>query len=257
VSLSWLDRLTLFVHPQRLVLERQPWRGAASRQTAEVGLPVSGAADWQPALEAAEALLKADGKRAAGLRIVVADQFVRYTLLPWSDSLTSKQARQAMARALLKNTLGDKAASLEIAIECPAFGKNSIAAGVDRNLLAGLRAAAKARRLRLNSLQPRLVAELAGKHKQVHDGWVVCIDHGWLTLAGLRGGEISCLRNHRASTEQADVLASELGGLLAAEIAAVNGKKLFIASHQVAAPKLAGDWETTLWPAVIGGVVHA
>jgi hypothetical protein len=265
VSLSWLDRLTLFVHPQRVVLERQPWRGAATRQSAAVALPASGEADWQPALTAAEALLKAGGRRSAGLRIVVADHFVRYALLPWSENISGNKARLAMARALLKNTLGDKAEGLDIALDRPAFGKNGIAAGIDRNLLAGLRAAAKAGRLRLNSLQPRLIAELASQQKQLADGWFACLDLGWLTLAGLRGGEIASLRNHRASTAEPAILAGELGGLLAAGSAAtmettagprVDGKKVLISAHAVVVPTLADGWETTLVPA-LGGAAHA
>ena len=257
MSLSWLDRLTLFIHPQRIVLERQPWRGAARCQTAEVALPATGESDWQPALSAAEALLKADGKRGGSLRIVVADHFVRYALLPWSANISGQKMRLAMARALLKNTLGDKVESLEIALDQPVFGKNGIAAGIDRQLLAGLRAAAKAQRQQLKSLQPRLIAELAARHKQLADGWFASIDREWLTLAGLRDGEIVCLRNHRASTGEPALLANELGGLLAAESVTVNAKNLSISSSEAALPGLPGDWKTTYWPAVICGAAHA
>ncbi|UCV21342.1 hypothetical protein [Ferribacterium limneticum] len=255
MSLSWLDRLTLFIHPQRVVLERQPWRGAPSSQAAEVASPAPGEADWQPVLAAADALLKTAGKGAA-LRIVVADHLVRYALLPWSDMLTGKAARLGLARALFRNALGERAAALDIALDRPAFGKNGIAAGIDRQLLAGLRAAAKARRLRLNSVQPRLIAELAAQQTQLNDGWLACLDLGWLTLAGVRDGEIASLRNHRASTAEPALLAGELAGLLAAESATVNGKKVLISTSAVAAPKLAGGWETTLVTPVAGGV-HA
>ncbi|NTV70190.1 MAG: hypothetical protein HGA71_08600 [Azonexaceae bacterium] len=255
MSLSWLERLTLFIHPQRVVLERQPWRGAPSSQTAEVVPPAPGEADWQPVLAAAEALLKAAGKGAA-LRIVIADHLVRYTLLPWSDLLTGKKARQEMARALLRNALGERAAALDIALDRPAFGKNGIAAGIDRRLLAGLRAAAKARYLRLSSVQPRLIAELAAQQAQLNDGWLACLDLGWLTLAGIRDGEIASLRNHRASTTEPAILAGELAGLLAAESSTVNGKKVLISTSAAAAPKLAGGWETTLVAPVVGGA-HA
>ena len=255
MSLSWLDRLTLFIHPQRVVLERQPWRGAPSSQTSEVAPPAAGETDWQPVLVAAEALLKSAGQGAA-LRIIVADHLVRYALLPWSDMLTGKAARLEMARALLRNALGERAAALDIALDRPAFGKNGIAAGIDRQLLAGLRAAAKARRLRLSSVQPRLIAELSAQQKQLNDGWLACLDLGWLTLAGVRDGEISSLHNHRAGTAGPAILAGELAGLLAAESATVNGKKVLISTTAGAAPKLAGGWETTLVTPVAGGA-HA
>ncbi len=257
MSLSWLDRLTLFIHPQRIVLERQPWRGAARRQSAEVALPATGESDWQPALSAAEALLKADGKRGGSLRIVVADHFVRYALLPWSANISGQKMRLAMARALLKNTLGDKVESLEIALDQPVFGKNGIAAGIDRQLLVGLRAAAKAQRQQLKSLQPRLIIELAARRAQLADGWFASIDHEWLTLVGLHGGEIVCLRNYRASTGEPALLANELAGLLAAESVTVNAKNLSISSSEAALPSLSGDWKTTYWPAVICGDAHA
>ena len=257
MSLSLLDRLTLFVHPQRVVIERQPWRGTISQQQADVALPVAGEADWQPALTAAETLLKAHGQRGAVLRIVVADHFVRYALLPWSDVLVTRKARQGMALALLKNALGDKANALEIAIDRPAFARNGIAAGIDRQLLADLRVTAKVQRLRLNSLQPRLIAELAARRKDLGNGWFACIDHGWLTLAGLRSGDIGCLHNHRATTSDPAMLSGELRGLLVAESAAVKTKKLFVCSGDVATPTLADDWEITRWPGVIAGAAHA
>ena len=255
MSLSWLDRLTLFIHPQRVVLERQPWRGAASRLAVDVAPPAAGEADWQPALTAADALIKADGKRGAALHIVVADHFTSYALLPWSQDIIGKTSRLQMAKALFRHTLGERAEKLDIALDRPAFGKNGVAAGIDKHLLAGLRAMAKARRLRLTSLQPRLIAELAAHRKQLDNGWFACLDLGWLTLAGLRDGDIASLRNHRASTADPAILAGELSGLLAAEAAAVNGKKVLISKVSGVAPKLDG-WESTVVPA-IGGAGHA
>lgn len=255
--LSWLDRLTLFVHPQRLVLERQPWRGTISRQQVDVALPAAGEADWQPALAAAGSFLIAHGRRGAALRIVIADHFVRYALLPWSDDIIGDKARLALALALLKNALGDKANALEIALDRPAFGKSGIAAGVDRRLLAGLRASAQAQRLRLDSLQPHLIVELAARHKQLSDGWFVCIDREWLTLVGLRRGEIGCLHNYRASTGDANLLAGGLTGLLVAESAAVEGRNLYISSSEIGIPTLIDDWETTRWPSAVGADLHA
>jgi len=220
-------------------------------------LPLPGEADGQPVLAAVAALLKLNGRRGASLRIVIADNFVRYALLPWSEEIIGNKARRALALALLKNALGDKANTLEIALDRPAFGKNGIAAGVDRQLLAGLRASAQAQRLRLDSLQPRLIAELAARHKQLEDGWFACIDREWLTLAGLRRGEIGCLHNYRASTGEAALLSGELTGLLAAESAMVEGRKLYISSREVGIPALGGDWETTCWPPTVGAELHA
>lgn len=250
MSLSLLERLTLFIHPRRVVLERRGWRGKPSRQVQVVSAPAAGEADWQPALAAAETLLQANRRRGASLRIVVADPFVRYALLPWSELVISRPARLAMARALLRNALGDKAAGLEIALDRPAFGQNGLAAGIDSRLLAALRAAAKGAGLRLSSLQPRLIIELAAHRRQLADGWFACLDAGWTSLLGLRGGEIASLHNHRAA-------AGELAGLLSAGNATVCGKKVTISAIDEAVPSLGDGWETVVLPAAVGGDADA
>ena len=80
--------------------------------------------------------------------------------------------------------------------------------------------------------------------------------HGFGPRWGRYGGDVASLRNHRASTADPAILAGELSGLLAAETAAVNGKKVLISKYSGAAPTLAGGWETTV-VAAIGGAGHA
>ena len=253
MSLSLLERLTLFIHPQHVVLERQGWRGQPSCQRLQVSAPTAGEADWQAALAVAETLLKAAGRRGASLRVVVADPFVRYALLPWSERIIGRQARLGMARALLRNVLGDKADGLEIALDRPAFGKGGIAAGIDGRLLAALRAAAKSAGLRLTSLQPRLILELATHRRHLVDGWFACLDEGWICLLGLRAGEVTSLHNHRAASGAA----GELAGLLVAGNATVGSKKVHISANGVARPGLADGWDTVVLAAAAGGYADA
>lgn len=256
MSPSWLDRLTLIIHPNRVVLERRPWRGQTVHEEAAVPPPATGEA----ALAAAFGLLDAGGKRGGSLNVVVADHFVRYALLPWSDTLCSPTARREMGRALLKSSFGEKANALEITVDRPAFGRPGLAAGIDRDLLAVLRAGAKMRRMRLASIKPRLIAELSGPAahpKEVRNGWFASIDRDWLTLAGLRDGNVVCLHNHRLSIADPGLLAVELGGLLAAGRVDVPSRRLFIAHGDVPAPSLVADWETTCRPYHVSGMVHA
>lgn len=253
MSLSLLERLTLFIHPQRVVLGRQGWCGKPLCQTLAVVPVAAGEADWQPALAAAETLLIAAGRRGASLRVVVADAFVRYALLPWSERIVGRQARLAMARALLRNTLGDKADVLEIALDRPAFGQNGIAVGIDGRLLAALRGAAKSTGLRLVSLQPRLIVELAAHRRQLGDGWFACLDEGWICLLGLCAGQIASLHNHRA----APGAAGELAGLMIAGNATVGSKKIHISAIGRVAPGIGEGWETLLLAAAVGGDAHA
>ena len=255
MSLSWLDRHTLLVHPRHIVLERKPWRGPAQRFTAEVPPAQPDEADWQPALAAAAALLATHSRAYGRLRIVIANQFVRFAVLPWSDSVLGDKARLGMAKALLRNSLGEQAEQLSLALDRPAFGQNGLAAGIPGGLLAALRQTVKSRRLRLDSLQPRLTSDLASCRLSVGDGCVVFPDDGWLTLLGLRNGNITLLRNHRTHAEP-EQLGAELQGLLAAEDAAVDRKKVHVFSRD-AWPKTLGDWEIEQQMSQLEGGAHA
>lgn len=228
MSLSWLDQLVLLVHPRQVVLEHFPWRGERSCRQIDVTPAPAGQAEWQPALAAAGELL-AQAPRGAALRIVLADSLVRYALLPWNETLLGRRDRQAMALALLRSSLGEKAANLEIAVDDPGFGQNGMAAGSERQLLDALRRLAKGRHQRLGSIRPRLLAELASRRQQLGDGWFACVDDDWISLLGLAGGSPVRLRNHRAAPD-------ELAGLLAAEAAAIAGHRLDIVGRAAISP---------------------
>ena len=113
MSLLWPERLTLLIHPQRVLLERRDFRGRVACEVA-TALPVADAAVWQGALSAALVLLERCGRRGSRLRIVVADHFVRYALLPWSETMCRPAERRAVALALFRSSLGEKADALGI-----------------------------------------------------------------------------------------------------------------------------------------------
>lgn len=260
MSPSWLDRVTLLVHPHQVVLQRRPWRGAGRCQTIAVDPAAATAAPWQPALAAVDAALTADGRRGGSLAIVVADHFVRYALVPWSPDLVGEKARRAMALALLRHNLGDQAGRLEIALDRPAFGANGVAAGIDRDLLDALRARARAARLRIASLQPRLISELAAGRKRLTgtDGWFACVDQERVSLLAFRAGAIASLRNHRLATADPDALGRQLAGLLAASGPAPAGHRLWLCSGGPRLPdRLPGDWALSPWSSPLTGAAHA
>lgn len=252
MSPSWLENLTLFIHPAGVRLERRDWRGARQTHATTVPLPSAGQASWQPALAEAQALLTSHARPGNRLRVVLADQFVRYAVLPWSETVVGQRARAATARALLHHSLGEAAERLDIALDRAVFGSNGVAAGLPQELLLALRQVAQAAKLRLTSIQPRLNAELAACRDTLNDGYIVLPDDGWLTLLGIRQGSPCLLRNHRSAGQAGD----ELPGLLAAESSAVAVKKLQVFSQQQW-PKMLGDWQVDCRLPQLAGVAHA
>lgn len=252
MSLSWLENLTLFIHPAGVSLQRRGWRGPVERWSAPV-LPASAEQTaWQPALAAAQSLLAGHARPGNRLHIVIADPFVRYVVLPWSDAVVGPKARLAMARALFRHSLGDAAGQLAIALDRAVFGGNGLAAGLPQDLLLALRQAAKTGKLRLGSIQPRLLAELAAARKTLDDGYVVLPDAGWLTLLGVSRGSPCLVRNHRAGGPVAD----EVHGLLAAEPSAVAVRKLQVFTDQPW-PEQLGDWQVESRQPAVSGDAHA
>jgi len=253
VSLSWLDTLTLVLHPRQVLLERRPWRGQPTRLEAPVAEPEAGEPAWQAAFVAASGLL-AGAPRGAALRIVVADHFARYVLLPWSADFVRRKARLELARVLFRSALGERAAALEITVDVPAFARNGLAAGLDATLLEALRGVARSRRLRLASIQPRLVAEFSARRKQVGDGCFVSLDRDWLALIEWQDGQVVGIRNHRASDTD-----GELPGVLASlpsrgEVGAV--RQLHVAGSS-GLKDLAEGWQAVCWPGLFAGAGHA
>lgn len=252
MSLSWLEDLTLFIHPAQVSLQRQGWRGASERWSATVVPASTSEAAWQPALVAAHSLLADHARSGNRLRVVVADPFVRYVVVPSSEVVVSPTARLAMARALFRHSLGDAAELLAIALDRPAFGSNGLAAGLPQDLLLALRQAAKLGKLRLHAIQPRLQVELAAARKTLDDGYVVLSDTGWLTLLGVSRGSPCLVRNHRVGGSVAD----ELQGLLAAESSALAVRKLHVFSDQPW-PQQLGDWLVDCRQPSLSGAAHA
>ncbi|WP_265946199.1 hypothetical protein [Dechloromonas sp. A34] len=255
MSLSWLDRLSLLVAPQAVVLERRSWRGRHERFSAPVRAAGGDEAAWLPGLTASAALLAEHAAPHCRLQVTVANPFVRYALLPWSEAVLGDKARLAMARALLRNSLGDQAERLEITLDRPRFGMNGLAAGIPRDFLDGLRQIANERRLRLASIQPLLGKALRDEGADLNDGFVAFPEAGWLTLVGLQGGNLRLLRNHRADTAPGR-LADELLGILTTESGLIERRRLAVFSPE-AWPESIGDWRVECRPSLAKGGAHA
>lgn len=252
MSLLWLDRLNLFVHPQRVVVERKSWRRPVDRHSYTVPPATEQEAAWQPVLAiAAQHLPSLNGAR---LNIVIANPFVRYALLPWSEAVLGDKARLGLARALLKSSLGTQVADYEVALDRASFGCNGLAAAIHRGLLDGLRQVAKAKRLHLGELQPQLTKELAIT-PPLNDGCLAFAGNGWLTLLGKHKDNYCLLRNHRTDDEPTRVQ-NELLNLLSIEGADIDSKKLRLVSENTWPDKL-GEWSIERQPSRFIEVSHA
>ena len=152
---------------------------------------------WTAAAEALEPALKGMKGEAA---IVLADQFVRYTLLPWNETLKGAEHWNALASHRFTTLHGPKAGDWQINVAQTSPMGPRIACAVDRSLMQRLAEMFTKANVRLASVQPFLVAAFNRIRKTLGNGmcWIVVEEPGRLTLALIQRGMWVAIRTRRA-----------------------------------------------------------
>jgi hypothetical protein len=185
VSPLWRDEVGAFVGPGKLVLSRMR-RGLRGACVARhfVPLPESHAGDWSQArLTLAREL--ADPKwRDAHVRVVIADAWVRYALVPASEALASDGERLQHARFVLAQLYGEPMEEWDVALSEAGAAGNHVAAAMPKALVAEVRSL-RSGSMRVTAIQPQLVAAFNAWSWRMPatGGWFVTIEQGSLSAA--------------------------------------------------------------------------
>jgi hypothetical protein len=153
--------------------------------------------DWHNAVEALPAVLK--NHQNAEASVVLADQFVRYALLPHNASLKGDAEWLALARHRFSALHGARAADWDVKLTETAPGGARLACAVERDLVAALAERFVASGVQLVSVQPFLVAAFNRIRSTVGNGscWIVVEELGRLTLALIQRGAWLAIRARR------------------------------------------------------------
>jgi hypothetical protein len=164
-------------------------RGARPKAAAEHEQRLESPAgdSWEASLEAFSAALSQPAWGGTRTRVVLADHWVRYIIVPWVGALRSEEERLAHARQLLNSAYGEAIANWDMRISDAPPGKPRVACAVPAELIAGVRAACTAHGAPLLSLQPQLIdAYATWRHRLPHSkSWFVSIEPGSLAAARL------------------------------------------------------------------------
>lgn len=117
-----------------------------------------GAPSWLEPLNALERVVKRADVHSGGLTVVLSNHFVRYLLIPWNDEIASREEFDNYARACFENVFGQGAQSWDVRVAPGKAGAPRLGCAIDRELLGALRHTVGASALRLNSIQPYLMA---------------------------------------------------------------------------------------------------
>ena len=151
---------------------------------------------WQAPVAILSAFLQG---KAAAASIVLADQFVRYVLLPWNEALKTPEQWLALAKHRFTGLHGARAAEWEVKVTATAREGARLACAVDSALINELSGRLSAAGVRLASVQPFLVAAYNRIRATVGDGscWVVVEERGRLTLVLIQRGAWLAIRSRR------------------------------------------------------------
>jgi hypothetical protein len=188
VSPLWRDEVGAYLSPHRLCLVRMQ-RGARPKPVAEHEQRFDNVRNdaWEAPVAALAAMLAQPGWSGARTRVVLADHWARYIIVPWSAELRSDEERLGHARQLLNSAYGDAVAGWDVRISEAPPQATRVACAVSAELIAGIRAACAAAEATLVSLQPQLIdAYAVWRHRLPQaNSWFVSIEQGSLTAARL------------------------------------------------------------------------
>ncbi|WP_428423372.1 hypothetical protein [Methylibium sp.] len=151
---------------------------------------------WEAAWAGLEQQLDAQRLPArARLGCVVAGEFVRYRLIPWSAEFAGSAARAAFARHCFEETYGAVAREWSVRHSQPGYGRAALACAIDTALVERVQAAAAARKLALVALEPALMRAFnLARRELVHPMFWFVLHEGQgagsaLSLLLMAGGE--------------------------------------------------------------------
>jgi len=159
--------------------------------------PGANAPEWKAAVDALPEVLA--GFRNCEISLVIADAFVRYTLLPWNAAVKNEQQWTAVARHRFSALHGAATAGWDVKLTETAPQGARLACAVDRDLIEALATASVSANVHLASVQPFLVAAFNRIRSKVGTGscWLVVEEPGRLTLAFIQRGAWVTVRTRR------------------------------------------------------------
>lgn len=186
MSPLWRDEVSVFVGARRVALARMR-RGLRPVRVAETSATVNcvGAGDWDATGHALDEQLAQPAWRDADARIVIGDHWARYAMVPWSSALRDESERKSHARHVLASVYGEPSGGWALAISSYARASARVVSAIPTGMLEDIRSMLDARRLRIVSMQPQLVAAYnRWRHRLPRcAAWFVSVDDGILAAA--------------------------------------------------------------------------
>lgn len=168
----------------------------------------SSSSSWKGALRALEKALPIHVGHPAHVCVILSSRLVRHVLVPWSDALGDADEELAFARHCFDKVYGEAAAQWELRLSPDRNGVPMLASAVDAGLLCALRDAFDAAEVRLDSIQPNLMAVYNDYRRLLRNrsAWLALVEPGNLVLALRHQGKWVRIRSQRIDSGWRDEL---------------------------------------------------
>lgn len=190
MSPLWRDEVAIFVAPRKIALARRT-RGLKPRVGSATEIAVSGhIGDFGPVLARLADVLAEPTWQDAVARVIVADSWARYGIVPWPNLRLDSEGRVSHARHVLTENYGDALSDWNVSLADTPPGHAYVACAMPAPLKTGLEETLAGARLKLVSLQPQLTVAFNAWRPQLptDDAWFVSLDEGSLAAVHLTQG---------------------------------------------------------------------
>ncbi|HUO94936.1 MAG TPA: hypothetical protein VMT92_01780 [Steroidobacteraceae bacterium] len=204
MSPLWRDEVAIFLGPRKIAVARRE-RGLRPRVIAATDVAVPGGhfGDLRPTFARLAELLQEPTWQDAAARVVVADPWARYGVVPWPSTRLDAEGRLTHARYVLTDAFGDGLNDWAVTLADTPPGHAYVACAMPGQLRTALEDVLPAARLTLASLQPQLVVAFnAWRHRLPGDDtWFVSLDDGSLSAVHLSRGSWDRVHMARLSSD--------------------------------------------------------
>ena len=204
MSPLWRDEVAIYLAPRKIAVARRQ-RGLKPHVTAATDVAVPGGhfGDLRPSIARLAEILQESTWHDATARVVVADPWARYGVVPWPTTRLDAEGRLTHARYVLTDAFGDGLADWAVTLADTPPGHAYVACAMPGQLRAALEDVLPPARLTLASLQPQLVVAFnAWRHRLPGDDtWFVSLDDGSLSAVHLSHGAWDRVHMARLSSD--------------------------------------------------------
>jgi hypothetical protein len=214
VSLSLRDELRVVLSRDEVQLVRigrkLTLRGKMCCVLEKKSIPCMVGADlsWENVIQVLETTISELPTKPAVAQVIISNHFMRYAMVPLSQSLSNEAEEIAYANHCFNQLYGVSAESWEIKLNQGSVDTPQLASAVDGKFLGALRALFARANVKLNSVQPQLMTAYNNcyVHLKSKDVWFVLFEQGSLCLGRVQQGRWSSVRTLKVGEDWLDSL---------------------------------------------------